>query len=324
MIRQNPWASKLLKQPVRRYDPYSHCAFRARLLEEKSTLRACLLAAVRSQSLYLSNPSSSSCASLALLLLNHVVWDLMGSDSIFAFIATYPPSNGLSWRRSGVGEFSRGHQRPTSRLCRSVTRVPLCREPTNRRESLWSILRRVAGTCDDWSFMSTANAESDSQPQEAPRILLLEDSPAEGELFCQALVYAWQRQEPKPAAARPTIELRHTAHDAIETLKSHIEFYPSSLPDLILLDFDLPAGNSLSFLRTLQQDIRLAKLPVIVMAWSDDESMVRSLRAFGVAGCVVKPLLFEDLIILVEDICRHVLLDTLHQEPSLSGRRQHA
>lgn len=160
--------------------------------------------------------------------------------------------------------------------------------------------------------MRTANVESDSGPQEGPRILLLEDSPAEAELFCQALVYAWQRLEPKPAAARPTIELRHTAHSAIETLKSHIELNPSSLPDLILLDFDLPAGNSLMFLRALQQDVRLAKLPVIVMAWSDRESIIRSLRAFGVAGCVVKPLLFEDLIILVGDICRHVLLSTSH------------
>ena len=172
--------------------------------------------------------------------------------------------------------------------------------------------------------MSTANAESDSQPQEAPRILLLEDSPAEGELFCQALVYAWQKQAPKPVAARPTIELRHTAHGAIETLKGHIELKPSNLPDLIVLDFDLPAGGSLTFLRALQQDVRLAKLPVIVMAWADDESIVRSLRAFGVAGYVVKPVLFEDLIILVEDICRHVLLDSSHQEFSRLDRRQHA
>lgn len=172
--------------------------------------------------------------------------------------------------------------------------------------------------------MSTANAESDSQPQEAPRILLLEDSPAEGELFCQVLVYAWQRQAPKPVAAKPTIELRHTAHGAIETLKSHIELKLSNLPDLIVLDFDLPAGGSLTFLRALQQDVHLAKLPVILMAWAKDESIVRSLRAFGVAGYVVKPVLFEDLIILAEDLCRHVLLDTSHQEFSQLDRRQHA
>ena len=172
--------------------------------------------------------------------------------------------------------------------------------------------------------MSAANAESDPQPEEAPRILLLEDSPGEAELFCQALVHAWQRHAPKPIADRPTIELRHTADGALEILKSHIEFKPSSLPHLIVLDFDLPAGNSLAFLRALQQNIRLAKLPVIVMAWADDESIVRSLRGFGVAGYVVKPVLFEDLIIRVGDIRRYILSETVHHEPSLLDWRQHA
>ncbi len=91
-----------------------------------------------------------------------------------------------------------------------------------------------------------------------------------------------------------------------------------------MLDFDLPAGNSLAFLRALQQDVRLAKLPVIVMVWSDDESIARSLRAFGVAGYVVKPVLFEDLIIRVGDICRYIVSETVHHGASLLDWRQHA
>ncbi len=172
--------------------------------------------------------------------------------------------------------------------------------------------------------MSAANAESEFQLEEAPRILLLEDSPGEAELFCQALVNAWQRYAPKTVADSPTIEIRHTARGALEILKSHIELKPSSLPHLIVLDFHLPAGNSLAFLRALQQDVRLAKVPVIVMVWSDDESIARSLRAFGVAGYVVKPVLFEDLIIRVKDICRYILSETVHHGASLLDWRQHA
>lgn len=96
MNRQNPGASELLKQPVRRYDPYSHCAFSARLLDEKSRLRVCLRVAVRSQSFSPGKPNFSICAGLALLLLNFGMCDLMGSDSIVAFIAPYAPSTGLS------------------------------------------------------------------------------------------------------------------------------------------------------------------------------------------------------------------------------------
>jgi DNA-binding NarL/FixJ family response regulator len=138
------------------------------------------------------------------------------------------------------------------------------------------------------------------------------------------LVYSWQRHAPQTIADSPTIEIRHRAQGALEILKSHIELKPSSLPLLIVLDFDLPAGNSLSFLRALQQDVRLAKLPVIVMVWSDDESIVGSLRAFGVAGYVVKPVLFEDLLIPVGDICRYILSETVHHGPSLLDWRQHA
>ncbi len=132
------------------------------------------------------------------------------------------------------GEFHRIQRRPTLRLCRSVTCVPLCREKTNRRSRILDS-QRVSGTCDDWSFMSAANAESEFQLEEAPRILLLEDSPGEAELFCQALVNAWQRYAPKTVADSPTIEIRHTARGALEILKSHIERKPSSLPHLISL-----------------------------------------------------------------------------------------
>jgi hypothetical protein len=96
MNPQNSGVCEQLKQSVRRYDSYSHGAFRARLLDEKITLRACLLVGIRSQRFCSGKPNSSICAGLALLLLNYWRVGSMGSDSIFAFIATYAPSNGSS------------------------------------------------------------------------------------------------------------------------------------------------------------------------------------------------------------------------------------
>lgn len=48
------------------------------------------------------------------------------------------------------------------------------------------------------------------------RLLLLEDSPGEAELFCEALALAWEKRGPDSAAPRPGTDVRRTAKDALE------------------------------------------------------------------------------------------------------------
>lgn len=161
-----------------------------------------------------------------------------------------------------------------------------------------------------------------SRSGEALRILLLEDSPGEAELFCEALVLAWKKLGPEPEAPRPGIDVQRTAEDALEFLRNPAGHGTNNLPDLVVLDLDLPGRTSLTFLRELRMDSRLAKLPVIVMAWSDDQSIVQSLGGLGVVGYVVKPMLFDDLVALVGGFCRHILPENSRQEfCSLDGKR---
>ena len=151
-------------------------------------------------------------------------------------------------------------------------------------------------------------SEPASGSAEAMRILLLEDSPGEAELFCEALVLAWEKLGPEPEASRPGIDVQRSAKDALEYLRNPTRQKAHKLPDLVVLDLDLPGGTSLMFLHELHMDSRLATLPVIVMAWSDEQSIVRSLGGPGVVGYVVKPMRFDDLVTLVGGFCRHVLL----------------
>ena len=139
----------------------------------------------------------------------------------------------------------------------------------------------------------------------APEILLLEDSPGEAELFCQAMVMASQAHLPR--VGWPRIDVRHTATDALHVLRHQAGLERSNLPELIVLDLDLPGGSSLAFLRELQRDARLKSLPVIMMAWSEEEALVRSLYALGVAAYVIKPLFFADLLTLVGQLCNKIL-----------------
>jgi len=146
------------------------------------------------------------------------------------------------------------------------------------------------------------------------RILLLEDSPGEAELFCEALVLAWEKLGSDPEAPRPGVAVHFTAKDALECLRNPTRNETNKLPDLVVLDLDLPGGTSLAFLRVLRTDSRLAQLPVIVMAWSEEQSIVRTLGWLGVARFVVKPMLFDDLVALVGGFCRHVLPENSRQE----------
>lgn len=146
------------------------------------------------------------------------------------------------------------------------------------------------------------------------RILLLEDSPGEAELFCEALILAWEKLGPDPEAPRPGIDVQRTAKDALECLRNPARQETNKLPDLVVLDLDLPGGISLRFLRELRMDFRLATLPVIVMAWSDEPSIVRCLGGLGVVGYVVKPMRFDELVALVGSFCRQVLSGNSRQE----------
>ena len=146
------------------------------------------------------------------------------------------------------------------------------------------------------------------------RILLLEDSPGEAELFCEALVLGWEKLGPGPGTARPGIDVQRTAKDAMEYLRNPAGEETKELPDLVVLDLDLPGGTSLTFLRELRMDSRLSTVPVIVMAWSDDQSIVRCLAGMGVVGYVVKPLRFDELVALVGGFCRQVLSGNSRRE----------
>ncbi|HMZ01988.1 MAG TPA: response regulator, partial [Burkholderiaceae bacterium] len=62
------------------------------------------------------------------------------------------------------------------------------------------------------------------------------------------------------------------------------------VPDLILLDFELPDGNGVELCRTLRQDPQLADVPVIIVtAHARDELQVSALE-IGAADFISKPL----------------------------------
>jgi two-component system response regulator len=142
----------------------------------------------------------------------------------------------------------------------------------------------------------------------------LEDSPGEAELFCEAVVLAGKKLGHDSDAPRTGIDVPRTAKEALECLKNSAGQEITKLPDLVVLDLDLPGRTSLTLLRELRMDSRLATVSAIVMAWSEEQSIVRSLGGLGVVDYVVKPMRFDDLVALVVGFCRYVLSGGSRQE----------
>jgi len=127
------------------------------------------------------------------------------------------------------------------------------------------------------------------------RILLVEDSPGECELFRRAL-------EQAEFAGR--LSTAPDAKAALKVLEATAEPGTGALLWLIVLDLKLASQTGLTVLRRIRQDSRFAHVPVVMLTTSDDPHDMQASYEAGANGYVVKPGTFAELVSLVNDLCR--------------------
>ncbi|WP_445382587.1 response regulator [Robiginitalea sp. IMCC43444] len=66
------------------------------------------------------------------------------------------------------------------------------------------------------------------------------------------------------------------------------------LPDLILLDLNMPRMNGIEFLKRLKEHEQIKFLPTIILTTSENREDLLECYKIGIAGYVIKPLKFED------------------------------
>jgi len=76
---------------------------------------------------------------------------------------------------------------------------------------------------------------------------------------------------------------------ALDILKNR-----ESLPDIIILDLNMPKMNGIEFLNILKSDDELKYIPIVIMSSSDNYLDVKECYKIGVAGYIIKPLHFTD------------------------------
>ena len=72
------------------------------------------------------------------------------------------------------------------------------------------------------------------------------------------------------------------------------------IPDIILLDLNMPKINGLEFLRILKNDDKLRYIPTIVFTTSNNHRDILECYKIGIAGYILKPLKYEDYQVIVK------------------------
>ena len=122
-----------------------------------------------------------------------------------------------------------------------------------------------------------------------PRILLVEDNPADEKLTMRAL---------RRVNLAHQVDVVRDGQQALDYLFAQGEFAAARAeqgpPVVILLDMNLPRLSGLEVLRRVRADARTALVPVVMLTSSDEERDRYNSYQDGANSFVRKPVVFEE------------------------------
>lgn len=86
----------------------------------------------------------------------------------------------------------------------------------------------------------------------------------------------------------------HIAHNGVDALNMLTREYDKIIPDIILLDINMPKMNGIEFLRIIKNYYSLKNIKIFMITTSAEEYDQISAQNLGVAGYILKPLNFKD------------------------------
>lgn len=76
-----------------------------------------------------------------------------------------------------------------------------------------------------------------------------------------------------------------------------------NLPDIILLDLNMPRKDGKTALREIKADARFKNIPVVIYSTSNSEDDKTETQALGAKAYIIKPYGFNDLLTVCKNIC---------------------
>lgn len=117
-------------------------------------------------------------------------------------------------------------------------------------------------------------------PESKPVIMLVEDNPADLRLTQEVF---------EEAAFEHRLLVARDGEQALAMLRGTPPHSDLPLPDIVLLDLNIPRKNGLEVLRTMKQDPRLKRIPVLILSTSRAETDFAAAYDANANAFVTKP-----------------------------------
>lgn len=124
-------------------------------------------------------------------------------------------------------------------------------------------------------------------------ILLVEDNPGDVELTEDALRRSKMATE---------ISVMTDGEDAMAFLRQRCDPAGEPLPDLVLLDLNLPKKDGMEVLREIRQDPELKHIPIVILTTSEAEKDILTSYQLGANCFISKPVDLNEFRKVVESI----------------------
>jgi len=123
------------------------------------------------------------------------------------------------------------------------------------------------------------------------KIMLVEDNP-EDAAFTQRIL--------KLNRLNKDLVLATCGREAMEALeRGHKN---GNLPDLILLDINLPDISGIDLLTRIKEELPFCKIPVVILTGSNEDQDIQKSYDLGASSYLVKPISNEALMLVVEKL----------------------
>ncbi|WP_339658465.1 response regulator [uncultured Polaribacter sp.] len=87
--------------------------------------------------------------------------------------------------------------------------------------------------------------------------------------------------------------------------KEALSLLQTSIPDIILLDLNMPDTNGIDFLKSVNNIPKLKHIPIIVLTTSNNSIDIKECYRLGISGYLVKSLKYEDYEIKINAILKY-------------------
>lgn len=91
----------------------------------------------------------------------------------------------------------------------------------------------------------------------------------------------------------------------------HILQKKEILPDIILLDLNMPKINGIEFLSMIKKDPMLQYLPIVILTTSNNHKDRLECYKLGIAGYVLKPLKYKEYVSKIEKLLAYWSINEL-------------